>query len=285
MPEGRPVAPGSDACGGPLSSPVVSGGTGSADPWRLASPPGTGRPGRSGGLAAPAAHRRGNGGRMLCAEHRLPPGYGVGSLPAGPEAEGPAAYLGGPRRRGGTTADGAEAPGRRDRRDRHLRPQRRPGGPVRPGAESDTGPGDAADRSALTGGPVRLRPLPFHRFPGRASRWRCRGRADAAVRKESGHAARLRETGQKLRLPGPVLPDLGPGGSACPGGVPAIQPQRRRRVGFWRPAAGADRGLRVGRHEGPGGLHGPAPGQKLSEPAGLWAPRGGPGHRQRSRCL
>ncbi len=97
---------------------------------------------------------------------------------------------------------------------------------------SPIGPGDAADRSALTGGPVRLRPLPFHRFPGRASRWRCRGRADAAVRKESGHAARLRETGQKLRLPGPVLPDLGPGGSACPGGVPAIQPQRRGRVGF-----------------------------------------------------
>ena len=52
-----------------------------------------------------------------------------------------------------------------------------------------------------------------------------------------------------------------------------------------RNEGGADRGLRVGRHEGPGGLHGPAPGQQLSEPAGLWAPRGGPGHRQRSRCL
>ena len=195
MPEGRQAPPGGDARGSPLSSPAVSGGTGPPYPWGAASPSGTGRPGRSGGLAAPAAHRRGNGGRMLCAEHRLPPGYGAGPLPAGPETKGPAADVGGSRRRGGTTADGAETPGRRDRRDRYLRPQRRPGGPVRPGAEPDIGPGDAADRSALTGGPVRLRPLPFHRFPGRASRWRCRGRADAAVRKESGHAARLREAG------------------------------------------------------------------------------------------
>ena len=204
MPEGRPVAPGSDACGGPLSSPVVSGGTGSADPWRLASPPGTGRPGRSGGLAAPAAHRRGNGGRMLCAEHRLPPGYGVGPLPADPETKGPAADVGGSRRRGGTTADGAETPGRRDRRDRYLRPQRRPGGPVRPGAESDTGPGDAADHSALTGGPVRLRPLPFHRFPGRASRWRCRGRADARNRPEApaSGACSARSRTRWICLPG-----------------------------------------------------------------------------------